>query len=87
MNAKIAKAIAALPEDRQLRIQDAILALGNGWVESLEFSGDGSCVTLTYKRLDVNGVPAKVASTLSMDEAALALARHRLKSHELPERA
>lgn len=84
MNLKIEKAIAQLPADRQLNINDARLALSNGWAESVEFYPDGSGICVTYSFYDVNGVPSRISSSFPINEAVLVLSGFRLKSHDHP---
>lgn len=85
MKQNIETAINALPYQTRTRVMNIHRALETGKVSSMEFSGDGSCVTFTYYSPDGDhGCPCTMASTLRTDLALLTLAGHRAKSHEHP---
>lgn len=86
MREEIKAQIDGLDYETRSRVLDTIKALDNGKGQSIEFYSDGSGVCFTYWSPTINhGCPGTVARSFNMEVAALILAGHRLRSHELPQ--
>ena len=82
MRKNIEQALAAFSYDEQRQMRDVITALDNGKVHSAEFYPDGSGVSFAYYPPTIKwGYPGIVFLSLSMEQAMIVLAGHRLRSN------